>query len=443
MMTPLPMKKLLLAALPLLVSLGAPAAEQPAPGDLIARGAYLAHAADCTACHTAPHGNPFGGGYPVGTPFGLIYGTNISSDKTHGIGSWSDDQFVAAVRDGVGKDGQQLYPAMPYDSFTKMSRDDVLAIKAYLMSEPPVAEASPVTDLPFPFNQRWGMVFWKFFNFTPGELKPDPSQTAEWNQGRYLVDALAHCGTCHTPRNLTMGMDTKKPFAGGDLGGFVAYNITPDKTAGIGSWTQNELVTYLQTGHVDGRASASGPMAEAIEHSLQYLPESDLAAIATYLQSVPAIADDKQSASRESFGKPSDGYVAVRGDSVAQAQDPGRVLFMGSCATCHGAKGRGAGSGFGAYPSLFNHTTTGAADAKNVVSVILGSVDRKMVKGEILMPSFAEDLNDAQVAQVANYVMTQFGNPAAATVDAKQVAKLRGDAQLKSPPAVLQGDMAR
>jgi len=435
------MKKFLMAVLPLVASLGAQAAEQPADSALISRGEYLAHAADCTACHTTAKGKAFGGGYPVGTPFGVIYGTNISSDKQHGIGAWTDDQFVAAVRDGVGKDGEQLYPAMPYDSFTKMSRDDVLAIKAYLMSLPPVAEASPKTDLPFPFNQRWGMTFWKFFNFKAGELKPDPSQTAEWNQGRYLVEALAHCGTCHTPRNLTMGMDTKKPFAGGDLGSFVAYNITPDKVAGIGNWTQAELVTYLKTGHVDGRASASGPMAEAIEHSLQYLPETDLTAIATYLQSVPALADDKQPGSRSSFGKPSDGYVGLRGQSPqVLAQDPGRALFMGNCATCHGAKGQGAGSGFGAYPALFNHTTTGAADAKNVVSVILGSVNRRMEKGDILMPSFAEDLTDEQVAQVTNYVFTQFGNPAAATVDAKQVAKLRDDLGQRRPPVVLEGD---
>lgn len=434
------MKKWMIAALPLLASLGAHAEQPQANTEQVARGAYLARAADCTACHTTQHGQPFGGGYPVGTPFGLIYGSNISADKQFGIGNWTDDQFVAAVREGVGKDGEQLYPAMPYDSYTKMSRDDVLAIKAYLMSQPAVAQAAPKTDLPFPFNQRWGMVFWKFFNFKEGELQADPSQSAEWNKGRYLVDALAHCGTCHTPRNLTMGMDTGKAFAGGDLGGFVAYNITPDKKAGIGDWSQQELVTYLKKGHVDGRASASGPMAEAIEFSLQYLPESDLNAIATYLQTVPAIGDDTLKASRTSWGKPGEGYNALRGASpLAQAGDPGQALFMGNCATCHGANGQGSGKGFGAYPALFNHSTTGAADAKNVVSVVLGSVERRMVEGEVLMPSFAEDLNDQQVAQVTNYVVSHFGNPAAATVDAKQVATLREAARLPKPPVVLDG----
>jgi mono/diheme cytochrome c family protein len=433
-------KTVFMAMLPLLASMSALAQSQPPGTDLIKRGEYLARAADCTACHTAPEGKAFGGGYPVNTPFGVIYGTNISSDKQFGIGNWSDDEFVAAVRDGIGKQGQQLYPAMPYDSFTKMSRDDVLAIKAYLMSLPPVSEASAKTDLSFPFNQRWGMVFWKMFNLDKGELKADPSESAEWNQGRYLVEALAHCGTCHTPRNLTMGMDNSKAFGGSDLGGWTAYNITPDKNAGIGGWSDDDLVKYLKTGNVAGRASASGPMAEAIEHSLQYLPESDLKAITVYLRSTPAIADSKQTQARNSWGKASEGYTSLRGTSADErAKNPGETLFMGSCATCHGAKGTGSGEGFHAYPSLVNHTSTGADDAKNVVAVILGSVNRKMEKGEILMPSFATELNDQEIAQVTNYVTKQFGNPAAAKVTAQDVAKQRSDAHLPSPMVIQQG----
>ena len=274
----------MLAMLPLMVATSVWAADTPENAALIKRGEYLAIAGDCTACHTAPGADKtakFGGGYPLASPFGVIYGTNISSDKEFGIGNWTDDEFVRAVREGVGKEGQQLYPAMPYDSFTKMKREDVLAIKAYLMSQPAVHSAGPQTDLSFPFNQRWGMRVWKWFNFDKGELKNDPSKSAEWNRGAYLVEALEHCGTCHTPRTLTMGMDTDNAFSGGDLGSWVAFNITPDKNAGIGNWSQEELVTYLKTGFVAGKASASGAMGEAIEHSLQHLSDSDLNAIAT------------------------------------------------------------------------------------------------------------------------------------------------------------------
>ncbi len=407
----------------------------------IKRGEYLARAGDCTACHTATNGPLFGGGFAVSTPFGQIWGSNISSDKQYGIGNWSDDQFVAAVRDGIGKNGEQLYPAMPYDSFTKMKRDDVLAIKAYLMSMPPVHQASPQTDLPFPFNQRWGMRFWKWFNFDKGELQNDTQQSAQWNNGRYLVEALAHCGTCHTPRNLTMGMDNDKALAGGDLGGWMAYNITPDKQAGIGDWSQQQLVTYLKTGFVANKASASGPMAEAIEHSLQYLPESDLQDIATYLRSVKPQPDSQQTRARDSWGQPSTALIALRGaDEATRNAQPGAVVFAGNCASCHGAEGAGSGSGFHAYPSLFHHTSTGAADALNVVSVILNGVHRHMTEGEVFMPSFAPELSDQQVADVSNFVTQQFGNPAAAKVDAKQVKELREDAKLASPPIYGQGD---
>ncbi|MCA4822230.1 MAG: c-type cytochrome [Serratia rubidaea] len=405
---------------------------------LIKRGEYLARAADCTACHTAPGGPAFGGGYPVSTPFGVIYGSNISADKQFGIGNWSDDEFVAAVRDGVGKNGQQLYPAMPYDAFTKMKRDDVLAIKAYLLAQPAVHQATPRTDLAFPFNQRWGMRLWKLFNFSAGELRPDPAKSDEWNHGRYLVEALAHCGTCHTPRTLTMGMDEDNAFAGGDLGGWTAYNITPDKRAGIGSWSQQELVDYLKTGNVAGRASAAGPMAEAIEHSLQYLPDGDLHAMATYLRSVTPIADDAQNKARDAWGQPTQDYLTLRGGNGGEAS--GAALVNRHCASCHGADGAGKGSGFHAYPSLLHHGSTGAADNKNLVAVILGGVQRHMQQGEILMPAFAGELRDDEVATLSNYVNRQFGNPAAANASAEQVARQRQDANLPQPPTVLQGD---
>jgi len=407
----------------------------------IKRGEYLARASDCMACHTATHGTLFGGGFAVGTPFGKIWGTNISSDKQYGIGEWSDDQFVAAVREGIGRNGEQLYPAMPYDSFTKMKREDILAIKAYLMSLPAVHHASPTTKLPFPFNQRWTLRFWKWINLKQGELKNDPQHSMQWNNGRYLVKALAHCGTCHTPRNLTMGMDDDKFLAGSNLGGWIAYNITADKQSGIGNWRQSELVTYLKSGFVAQKASASGPMAEAIEHSLQYLPNQDLQDIATYLQTVKPIADSQQTAPRDSWGQPSTKVIALRGaDNAIRARQPGAVLFAGNCASCHGAQSAGSGEGFHAYPSLYHHTTTGAITTQNLVSVILNGVHRSMSQGEIFMPGFAAQLNDQQVADLSNFISQQFGNPHRPAVTSKQVNTLRNEAKLAFPPHFTQGD---
>lgn len=420
----------MLAMLPLMVATSVWAADTPENAALIKRGEYLAIAGDCTACHTAPGADKtakFGGGYPLASPFGVIYGTNISSDKEFGIGNWTDDEFVRAVREGVGKEGQQLYPAMPYDAFTKMKREDVLAIKAYLMSQPAVHSAGPQTDLSFPFNQRWGMRVWKWFNFDKGELKNDPSKSAEWNRGAYLVEALEHCG-----------MDTDNAFSGGDLGSWVAFNITPDKNAGIGNWSQEELVTYLKTGFVAGKASASGAMGEAIEHSLQHLSDSDLNAIATYIRSVPAVGDDKQTKPRDEWGQKNQDVYPVRAQGLSMDKSAA-ALFNASCAACHGKGGEGIGEGFHAYPSLFNHSSTGSYDNRNQVSVILNGVQRYMEKGEVMMPSFANQLDDEQIATLSNYVSQQFGNPAAATVTAKDVAKMRKAADLTSPPKIEEG----
>jgi len=306
------------------------------------------------------------------------------------------------------------------------------------MSQPAVHSAGPQTDLSFPFNQRWGMRVWKWFNFDKGELKNDPSKSAEWNRGAYLVEALEHCGTCHTPRTLTMGMDTDNAFSGGDLGSWVAFNITPDKNAGIGNWSQEELVTYLKTGFVAGKASASGAMGEAIEHSLQHLSDSDLNAIATYIRSVPAVSDDKQTKPRDEWGQKNQDVYPVRAQGLSMDKSAA-ALFNASCAACHGKGGEGIGEGFHAYPSLFNHSSTGSYDNRNQVSVILNGVQRHMEKGEVMMPSFANQLDDEQIATLSNYVNQQFGNPAAATVTAKDVAKMRKAADLTSPPKIEEG----
>ncbi|AUX72856.1 c-type cytochrome [Erwinia pyrifoliae] len=218
-------------------------------------------------------------------------------------------------------------------------------------------------------------------------------------------------------------------------------HITPHPQAGIDSWSQHQRVTYLKTGFVAGKASASGTMAEAVEHSLQYLHDSVLNDIAIYLRSAPARGDRAQIRDRSDWGQPSNALSALRGtDAKAWRAQPGARVFAGNCASCHHAEGSGSGQGLHTYPSLFHHSTTGAADVRNLVSVVLNGVHRHMQQGEIVMPAFSEELNDQQVADVSNFVIRQFGNPAAAKETPQQVKVLREEAKLASPPAYMQGD---
>ena len=263
----------------------------PAALDGLARGEYLAKAADCVACHTVPgSGKPFAGGVAFRLPFGTIYSSNITSDPESGIGSWSDDEFVRAVREGVGKDGQQLYPAFPYVAYTRLSRSDVLAIKAYLKSLPAMTQPNKANDLAFPFNQRWAVGLWKAAFFKSQRFAADAAKSPQWNSGAYLATALGHCAECHTPRNFGYGLEHGHELAGEELQGWRAYNITADVAHGIGAWSDPELAAYLKSGHAPGHASAAGPMGEAVSHSLQFLNDEDIASLVAYLRSVPAQA---------------------------------------------------------------------------------------------------------------------------------------------------------
>lgn len=401
--------------------------------DQIKRGEYLTSAADCIACHTVDKAKPFAGGYPVATPFGTIYGPNITPDKETGIGAWTDEDFIRALHQGVGKQGEHLYPAFPYTSFTKLSRDDVLAIKAYLFSLPAINQKTPANQLPFPFNQRWSLAGWNLFNFTPGRWQPNPAQSVEWNRGVYLVEGLAHCQECHTPRNITMGVNKKLAFSGAQLGGWTAYNITSDAVSGVGGWNDKELVQYLQTGAVLDKASAGGGMAEAIAHSLQYLTDADVKAIVTYLRSVPAIHNEGDLKPRYAWGAASLDDTALRGVapiSNSIIASGGAELFSGNCATCHSASGSGVVGGY--YPSLFHNTVVGARDPSNLLMVILNGVDRHGKIDEAFMPGFAAHLSDVQIATLSNYVLKQYGNPDVATVTPEQV-KIQRQGGVASP----------
>ena len=264
-----------------------------AKADIIKRGEYLAKAADCMVCHTAPGGAEYAGGLAFPLPFGTLYSTNITADKDTGIGSYSDKDFLDAVQRGVRKDGARLYPAMPYTSYTYMTDADVLAIKAYLLSLAAVPRQNQRDTLQFPFNQRWSMIFWSWA-FNPNtRFAPNTAKGAEWNRGAYIAEALAHCGECHTPRNLAFALDNRRKFAGAVAAGWRAYDITSDKGTGIGSWSDDDVFAYLAKGHAMGRGTASGPMGEAVDHSFSQMDPADIRALVTYLRSIPAIASSE------------------------------------------------------------------------------------------------------------------------------------------------------
>ena len=331
----------------------------PAAAALVARGEYLTKAADCVACHTVPEsGKPFAGGVAFKLPFGTIYSTNITSDPTHGIGGYSDEEFVRAVREGVRKDGQHLYPAFPYTSYTALSRDDALAIKAYLMSLPAIAEPNRPDDLGFPFNQRWAMAFWNAAFFKSARFVPDASKPEQWNSGAYLATALGHCGECHTPRNLGFGLEHGRELAGQELQGWRAYNITADTKYGIGAWSDADVLAYLATGHAPGHDSAAGPMGEAVAHSLQFLNAQDAAALVAYLRTIPPHEGKHPVEADAGAAGLANSTAVLPGADELQANTQGLQLFEGACAGCHQWNGPGRES---PYASLGG--TRGVNDA--------------------------------------------------------------------------------
>ncbi len=399
--------------------------------NLLHKGQQVASASDCQACHTAPGSkSAFSGGYAIASPMGVIYSTNITPAE-NGIGQYTEAEFSAAVRDGVRADGAQLYPAMPYTSYSQMTDEDLHALYYYFEhGVKPVVRANQQTNLPFPFSLRFSMKFWNLMFANTKRFEPDSSKSAEWNRGNYLVNSLAHCNTCHTPRGVLMQEESAKPLAGGPLGSWYAPNITSDKVSGIGGWSDQELMQYLKTGRAEGKNQAAGGMAEAVENSLQYLPDSDLKAIAVYLKSTPAIRDDGDTQAAFSYGKPMDVENSIRGRNPNNANyslTTGAALFSGNCASCH--QPDGAGSKNQAYPSLFHNTATGLRDPNNLISAILFGVQRKTADGDVLMPGFSspsyvDKLNDQQVADITNFVRQNYGNPEG-TVTAGDVAWVR------------------
>jgi mono/diheme cytochrome c family protein len=381
---------------------------------VIKRGEYLAKAADCLVCHTAKDGPAYAGGFPFVLPFGTLYSTNITPDKATGIGNYTDAQFLAAMHRGVREDGAHLYPAMPYTSYTFITDDDALAIKAYLFSLTPINAPARPNELSFPFNQRWAMGIWSAVYNANQRFEPDTAQTAEWNRGAYVAEALAHCGECHTPRNLAFALNNRKKFAGALTGGWRAYNISGDKDTGVGAWRDEELFQYLATGHAAGHGSAAGPMGEAVDESFSQLSADDVRALVVYLRSVPGTASSDLPAK---FAAAPDTHSEGPGASASR----GKTFYEGACAGCHGWSGV---SEISPYATFIGARAVNDPHATNVAQVVLAGIKHNSPSGIVEMPGFRNAYSDADIAAVANFVTTRFG-ASGSTLTAEDVAKMR------------------
>jgi mono/diheme cytochrome c family protein len=373
--------------------------------DSVQRGKYLATAGDCISCHTAPGGTPFTGGLKIKTPFGLLLTPNITPDKETGIGSWTKDDFFRALHDGVNKKDQDLYPAMPYTSYTKVSRADVDAIYDYLRTLKPVSNAVKVNQLSFPFNIRSSMIVWRELFFTPGFFKPDPSQSPAWNRGAYLVEGLEHCSECHSPRNLMGAIEPSKVFTGAVIDNWYALNLSSNLTTGLGTWSTQDIADYLKNGKYPGKTSALGPMEEVVHNSTRHLSESDLLAMATYLKTLPANSS-----------------LYGREKKVDTTKLDGLSLYVSNCSGCHQASGRGIK---GVIPPLAGNPVVMAPNASNIIKVIIRGITAR--DGYIMMPSFASRLTDEEIVEIANYVRTSWGNSASANVTNAMVKNIRAN----------------
>jgi mono/diheme cytochrome c family protein len=402
------MRRVLTTAAVIVALTGAASAQDTQSFDRIERGHALALLGDCAACHTVPGGQPFAGGVALQTPFGTLVAPNITPDRDTGIGDMTDGEFLATLHDGRGHDGRRLYPAMPYPAYTKMTDDDVLAIRSYLGTVAPVSNKVITNQLPFPLNIRFSMVFWNWLNFKPGRFEPNPQKSAEWNRGAYIVEGAAHCGTCHTPKTLLGGDKADASLTGATLQGWYAPNITPDDHKGIGGWSEDELVQYLKTG-TNSWTLASGPMADAVSHSTSKMTDADIAAIATYLKDSGAVGPAPRLA------------PVAANDSAMRA---GAAIYKDSCAACHKDSGEGE---IHLFPRLAGSALVQSDDPTTLVRVVLEgtrAVSTPSAPTSPAMPAFDWRLNDAQVAAVLTYVRNSWGN-AAPAVSAGAVASQR------------------
>ncbi|SFB86055.1 Cytochrome c, mono-and diheme variants [Bosea sp. CRIB-10] len=388
--------------------------EQPLSAEqmkaLAKRGAYVAVAADCYACHVVKGGAPWAGGLPFETPLGTIFSTNISPDKEYGIGTWTRAEFHRAVRDGVGKHGH-LYPAMPYASYRKLTADDVDAVYAFLMSREPMKVANKANHMPFPLNIRQGLTFWNLVNLSSDTKTEVAGRSALWNRGRYLTDGLAHCGECHTPRNLAMGMKESAYLQGSELEGVIAPDITK---AGLTRMGFDPLVfTGFMKSGISAQGAMTNQMFEVVHFSTQYFTAEDLAAMSAYLFDLDKLPE---SATPPAPPKP----VAVSPEVATSA----RASYLAVCASCHGGEGQGIPH---VVVPLATNASLRLADARNLNKVILSGIPAQRFPGlERMqpMPGFAGQLSDQQVADLSNWLRASWGGQQP-SVTAEEIKRLR------------------
>jgi mono/diheme cytochrome c family protein len=394
-----------------LLGLASPSAQ--AQRDDVKRGEYLARAGDCIACHTAPEGHIFAGGRAMPTPFGTLYSSNITPDRETGIGKWSADDFYTTMHKGRFPDGGLIYPAMPFASYTKVTRDDSDAIFAYLKSIPPVNQKNREHDLRFPYNNRQLILGWRTLYFKEGDYKPDPSKSAEWNRGAYLVEGLGHCGMCHSPINALGGTSQSDAFKGGliPMQNWYAPSLTSNREGGLGDWSLKDITDLLKTG-VSARGVVYGPMAEVVYNSLQYLSDEDTKAMAVYLK---GIADAT---------RPPPASSALPSTESSLLISLGKTVYDAKCASCHGARGEGKPPH---WPPLANNQSIEMESAVNPIRMVLNGGYPPGTEGNPRpygMPPFAGTLSDNEVAAVVSYIRTAWGNRGA-PVSAREANELR------------------
>lgn len=387
---------------PAIAAIEPPSAQAFDPG-LIRRGHILATLGNCNTCHTVSGNAAFAGGLPVPTPFGTVVSSNISPDAETGIGRWSEAAFRRAMRDGVDRDGRHLYPTFPYDHFTNVSEDDDRALYAFLMTRRPVHEQPLQNRMAFPFNQRWLIAGWKLMFLRRTGYQSDPTKDAEWNRGAYLVEGLAHCGACHTPRNALGAEKPDASFAGSDVEGWHAYAINAQSPAPI-PWTRAALVTYLRSGWDAAHGTARGPMAEVVAN-LSEVPAADVEAIATYMADVFGPPPDKSGRSGPA--------PTQSGMSETSATSPahGAAIYAAACATCHETE---RPLPFGGV-DLAISSAVSASEPRNLANIVLSGIRPAEGERSPIMPGFADSMTDAQVITLLSYLRGRFSKQPAWT----------------------------
>jgi len=375
---------------------------------LIERGRYLATVGDCAACHTRQGGVPYAGGRSLATPFGNVPAPNITPDPETGLGHWQFEDFWRALHLGEGRHGELLYPVFSYTAFTKVTRDDALAMFAYLRSLPPVRQPSDDPDLRFPYRLRSGLAAWRALYFRPGVYQADPTRSEAWNRGAYLVQGLGHCNECHATRDALGGLSASQELAGGQIPqqNWYAPDLSARQGGGLEGWSERDIVDLLKTGQ-SAKGAAFGPMADVVRKSTQYMSDADLAAVATYLQSLPARVPVKPAVSRVIFDR-----------------TRGAKLYADRCADCHGNDGQGVA---GVYPPLDGNTSVTEPTGINAMrTVLLGGFAPVTAHNPrpYSMPPYAQELNDEEVATVVSYIRQAWSNKAA-PVRPEQVATYR------------------